>query len=129
MILPRTVAQRLGILDVRGGRGLWIFVELDTVVFDVVCLFCLVTLAGAARRRELRAPVFWLVFVVTIVVGGLLAYTVSNFGTLFRHREMVLLGLLLLPLATLPATSEAPAGAREGVNDLAGDVPNAVQSA
>jgi hypothetical protein len=129
MILPRTIAQRLGILDVRGGRGLWLFVEIDTVVFDVVSLFCLVTIIGAIRRRELRAPVFWLILVVTVVIGGLLAYTVSNFGTLFRHREMVLLGLLLLPLAALPARSEAPAPVPKDVHDLVGDVPNAVQSA
>lgn len=129
MILPRTIAQRLGVLDVRGGRGLWLFVEIDTVVFDVVSLFCLVTIIGAIRRRELRAPVFWLILVVTVVIGGLLAYTVSNFGTLFRHREMVLLGLLLLPLAALPATSEAPAPVPEDVHVLVDDVPNAVQSA
>jgi len=33
------------------------------------------------------------------ITGGitvLLAYTISNFGTLFRHRSMILLGLALL---------------------------------
>jgi antitoxin component of MazEF toxin-antitoxin module len=124
MILPRTVAQRLGILDVRGGRGLWLFVELDTLVFDVVFAFCLATLIGAVRRRDLRAPVFWLILMVTVVVGVLLAYTVSNFGTLFRHREMVLLGLLLLPLAVLPA--ESPARVPEDVRDVVGGVADAL---
>lgn len=125
MILPRAIAQRLGILDVRGGRGLWLFVEVDTITFDVVCVFCLAALIGAVKRRELRAPVFWLIFMVTIVVGGLLAYTVSNFGTLFRHREMVLLGLLLLPLAALPP--EPAARVPEDVRDVVGDVPDALR--
>jgi hypothetical protein len=108
MVLPRTVAQRLGILDVRGGRGLWLFVEIDTIVFDVICVFCAVAIIRAVRRRELHPPVFWLILMVTVVIGGLLAYTVSNFGTLFRHREMVLLGLLMLPLAALPARDTVP---------------------
>jgi hypothetical protein len=28
----------------------------------------------------------------------MLAYTVTNFGTLFRHRGMMLMGLILVPL-------------------------------
>jgi hypothetical protein len=126
MILPRTIAQWLGILDVRGGRGLWVFVEIDTIVFDVVLIFCVVSIIGALHRRELRSPVFWLILIVTIVMGGLIAYTVSNFGTLFRHREMVLLGLVLLPLALLPAKTT---GAPVYENAATGAVPNAVQGA
>jgi hypothetical protein len=125
LILPRTLAQWLGILDVRGGRGLWLFVEVDTIVFDVVLIFCVVSIVGAFRRRELRSPVFWLILIVTIVMGSLIAYTVSNFGTLFRHREMVLLGLVLLPLALLPAKTGAPVYENAAVDA----VPNAVQRA
>ena len=126
MIVPRTIAQRLGILDLRGGRGLWLFADFDTIVFDVVCLFCIVALVGAIRRRERLEPAFWLILMVTVVVGGLLAYTVSNFGTLFRHREMVLLGLLLLPLAALPATNVAADPVPEEMHGLSGDIANAV---
>ncbi len=122
MTLPRTIAQGLGILDVRGGRGLWFFVEVDTIVFDVVGIYSIVSIIGAIRRRELRAPVFWLILMVTVVVGGLLAYTVSNFGTLFRHREMVLLGLLLLPLAALPAKNQVPVSVPEEMHDAVGEV-------
>jgi hypothetical protein len=128
MILPRAIAQRMGILDVRGGRGLWLFVEVDTIAFDAVLVFCFAAVIGAVRRRELRAPVFWLILIVTVVVGGLLAYTVSNFGTLFRHREMVLLGLLLLPLAALPQ-GDASALAAKDAHDAVDDLPNAVQRA
>ncbi len=128
MILPRTLAQGLGILDVRGGRGLWFFVEVDTIVFDIVGIFCVVSIIGAIRRRELRAPVFSLILTVTVVVGGLLAYTVSNFGTLFRHREMVLLGLLMLPLAALPAKGQVPEPVAEDLRDVVEEVPDAVRS-
>jgi len=108
LVVPRSIAQRLGILDVRGGRGLWLFVELDTIAFDVVLLFALVSLIGAIRRRALGVPVFWLCFLVTAMIAGALAYTVSNFGTLFRHRDMILFGLLLLPVAMLGGSAEAP---------------------
>lgn len=116
VVLPRSIAQRLGILEVAGGHGLWIFVEADTIVFDIVLIVSLVALVRARRRGDLRAPLFWMVLIVTIAVGGALAYAVTNFGTLFRHRNMILLGLALLPLTTInsgaektPAEDSAPA--------------------
>ncbi len=99
LTLPRAVAQRLGLLKVGGGRGLWAFVEVDTVFFDFVLLFAVSGVIRAIRRGGFRVPVFWLVLLVTGTIAIALAYTVSNFGTLFRHRDMVLLGLALLPLA------------------------------
>jgi len=45
---------------------------------------------------------------VTCGIGLALVYTVSNFGTLFRHRDMILAGLVLLPLA-LAASGAKPA--------------------
>jgi hypothetical protein len=99
IVLPHSLAQHLGIVDVRGGRGFWLFVEVDTIVFDIVLLFAFVSIAGAARRGTLSAPVFWMMLFVTGAIGVALVYTVSNFGTLFRHRDMLLVGLVLLPLA------------------------------
>jgi hypothetical protein len=49
--------------------------------------------------RRLSSPLFWLVFFFTGAMAVGLMYTVTNFGTLFRHRDMILLGLALLPLA------------------------------
>lgn len=116
VVLPLSIARRLGILDVRGGRGLWLFVEFDTIAFDIVLIFTLVALVRAVRRHTLRAPVFWMILLVTLAIGGSLAYAVSNFGTLFRHRNMVFLGLLLLPLAI---EAQRSSGGRSG--DPAGD--------
>jgi len=112
LVLPRAVAKRLGILEVGGGRGnlgLWLFVEIDTLLFDFVLAFALVSLINAVRRRQLSVAMFCLMFIVTATIGAVLAYTVSNFGTLFRHRDMVLLGLALLPLATMAQKRERPA--------------------
>ncbi|HEX7677320.1 MAG TPA: hypothetical protein VF713_04305 [Thermoanaerobaculia bacterium] len=104
VVLPHAIGQWLGIVDVRGGRGLWLFVEVDTIVFDVALVFAILSIIAAVRGRTIGAPVFWLTLLVTGAIGLALVYTVSNFGTLFRHRDMLLVGLVLLPLAlTAPA--------------------------
>jgi len=107
IVLPHSLGQRLGIVDVRGGRGLWLFVEVDTIIFDIVIVFVIFSVTVAVRRRAMNAPVFWLALLVTGGIGLALVYTVSNFGTLFRHRDMLLAGLVLLPLAL--AASPQPA--------------------
>ncbi len=109
MVLPQWIAQRIGLIDVHGGRGLWLLVEVDTLVFDAVLIFAIVSVIRAMRRRTLRSPDFWMLLIVTLTIGGALAYTVSNFGTLFRHRNMFLIGLALLPLvAAESGKSEEP---------------------
>ena len=99
VVLPRSLAQRLGLLNVRGGHGLWGVAEVDTICFDAVLLFTIVSIATLVRRGSRPTPLFWMVLLVTGIVGMALVYTVSNFGTLFRHRDMLLLGLVFLPLA------------------------------
>ena len=39
MIVPHVIAERLGLIHVGGGRGLWLFADVDTLVFDAVLLF------------------------------------------------------------------------------------------
>ncbi|HEX9458705.1 MAG TPA: hypothetical protein VGA84_06140 [Thermoanaerobaculia bacterium] len=112
IVLPHALGQWLGIVEVRGGRGLWLFVEVDTIVFDIALAFAVFSIAVAVRRRTIGAPVFWLTLFVTGAIGLALVYTVSNFGTLFRHRDMLLVGLVLLPLA-----AAAPAVRLEEVRD------------
>ncbi|HEY8132317.1 MAG TPA: hypothetical protein VII12_10525 [Thermoanaerobaculia bacterium] len=97
--VPRAIAQRTGLLELRGGRGMWLFADLDTIAFDLVLAMSVFSVAFAMRRRLLMAPLFVLVLLTASVIGVLLVYTVSNFGTLFRHRTMISLMLSLLPVA------------------------------
>ena len=101
LVLPRAAAEHLGLVGIGGGHGLWPFAELDTLAFDAVLLVAIVSLIGGIRKGRFGPPVFWLVFIVTSVFCVALVYTVTNFGTLFRHRDMILIGLTLLPLAML----------------------------
>ncbi len=108
VILPRIVAEALGFLHVAGGRGLWFFAEVDTIAFDCVLVYALLAvLQSIGRRRVIASPTLWLVGLVTLMIGGMLAYTVSNFGTLFRHREMIYFGLAVLPLAIAAGSARA----------------------
>ena len=54
--------------------------------------------SGHVKRSSWRNPLTWLVLLTTLLIFGPLAYSISNFGTLFRLREMIYLGLLLIPL-------------------------------
>jgi hypothetical protein len=73
-------------------------------------LIALVWIARSARSGALRNPVFWLIAAATVLVGVPLIYTVTNFGTLFRLREMIFLGFVLIPLAlsTSPQLEREP---------------------
>jgi hypothetical protein len=66
-------------------------------------------IALSFRTGTIRNPVFWLVAASTVLVSVPLIYTVTNFGTLFRLREMIYLGLVLIPLAlsTMPRKERA----------------------
>jgi hypothetical protein len=98
LVLPRVVGERLGVFHIGGGRGLFWFADVDTLAFDIV-LFYVVAAVALRWRAAWRNPLAWLAFTITLLLAGPLAYSVTNFGTLFRLREMVYIGLLLTPLA------------------------------
>lgn len=97
LFLPRFVGSSLGIVSMGGGRGFWWFAEVDTLIFDVIVLFALASL-WSGRPRPWRDPYFWYLFFATLGIIFAVAYTIGNFGTLFRHRGMILTTLVLWPL-------------------------------
>ena len=96
LVLPRFVGTRVGLLQVGGGRGLWLFADLDTVAFDVAALVVAAFLVASGRAQI--GPLFVPLLLMTIALTGAIAYVSTNYGTLFRHRAMVLVCLSLLPL-------------------------------
>jgi len=103
VLVPRALGQRAGLFAIGGGKGLWWFSDLDTIVFDLVALFAICLTWRWLRAASLRNPMFWLVAALTLLIAVPLIYTVTNFGTLLRLREMIYLGLLLIPLALATA--------------------------
>jgi hypothetical protein len=101
VLLPSHVARALGLLEMGGGRGFWWFTDVDTFVFDTLLVIAIVFVFRAVRRTRwetLRNPVFWLLLLMASVVIPI-AYTITNYGTLFRLRAMLYLTLALIPLA------------------------------
>lgn len=120
MLIPRVVAMPLGLVSIEGGRGLWLFADTQTIIFDVLVVFAIVAIVRAARARRLSEPMLWQLVVLSLLVGLAQAYTVSNFGTLFRHRDMIFVTLALLPFA-LPAPVAVSSEAQISADRLVGD--------
>jgi hypothetical protein len=104
--LPRSIAQAFGLVRIGGGRGFWLFAELDTLVLDALLIFSIIVCARSLRTHGRITPLFVLLLIVFLATAGPMAYTVNNFGTLFRLRQMLYAILAFLPL-TLRARDDA----------------------
>lgn len=103
VFLPRAIGQPLGLVHIGGGRGFWIFAELDTAAFDLVVLFAAIYAMRSLRRGSAKiTPLFFLLLLVFVMTAGPLCYTVSNFGTLIRMRQMLYVIAAVLPLTMRP---------------------------
>ncbi|MGN6185719.1 MAG: hypothetical protein ACTHQM_18950 [Thermoanaerobaculia bacterium] len=99
LLLPRWVAMKLELVSIGGGRGLMWFAELDTILFDLILLVVIAIVIGSLRRGAWRDPFVWYLVVVTVIIAAAIAYTISNYGTLLRHRAMLVATAVLLAIA------------------------------
>jgi hypothetical protein len=97
--LLRSWGKSLGLFDVEGGRGVWLFAEIDTFLFLLASIFSVALTARMATRARKLSPLALQGLLSAAFVAVALAFVVTNFGTLFRLREMILLPLVLAPLA------------------------------
>jgi hypothetical protein len=98
MFIPRVLGQALGLVRIGGGRGFWLFAEADTLVLDAMVLFAIAWCVRALRSQARITPLFVLLVLVLVLTAVPMMYTVSNFGTLFRLRQMVYILAAILPL-------------------------------
>jgi hypothetical protein len=108
MFVPRTLAQTLGLMHIGGGRGFWFVAEIDTLVFDAV-----IFLAIFLCLRGRQTPLSILLALLFFLTAGTMAYTVTNFGTLFRLRQMVYVIAAIAPLTVRRRHEPAPDESRE----------------
>ena len=80
-------------------------VEIDTLIFDTVFLFAMIYCAAALRARAPVTPLFVLLVLMLAITTIPMVYAVSNFGTLFRLRQMIYVIAALLPVTLRPATT------------------------
>ena len=117
MFLPPRLAMSLDLLTLGGGRGLWLFADVDTILFNLLMIATMISFAVALRRGAWRDPFVWYLLAITAIITLALAYAISNYGTLLRHREMVVVTMSLLALtgrrSKAEAENEAPRRAAE----------------
>ena len=101
LVFPSGLGERLDLFEIGGGSGLLWFTEIDTLIFDAVLIFALWAVYAAHAALAWRFPLTWLVLLTILILLPPLVYTISNFGTLFRLREIIYLGLLLIPIGAL----------------------------
>ncbi len=109
MFIPTSLQRLFGTSVVSGGRGLLALTDIDTLFFDAVLVIAFATTVG--HRRSYHNSVFVLALLLTLVIALPMIYTVTNFGTLFRLRGMVLGTAALLPLAARRRRQDAQTGA------------------
>lgn len=115
--LPRFLAQPLGLIRINGSRAFWLFAEADTIAFDLVLIYVFIHCLRALRDGAARAtPLLLLVILVFAILTGLMGYTVNNFGTLIRLRQMLYAIAAVTPVTLLHRSREDnAAGAEERV--------------
>jgi hypothetical protein len=113
VLLPRAVGQTIGLVQMGGGRGLWLFAEFDTIAFDVVLLFAAwYSVRTLLYSRASVPPLFVLLVLIFVLLFLPMVYTVNNFGTLLRLRQMLYVIAAIIPV-TLVAKQEPRRLSRE----------------
>ena len=105
LAVPISLVQRLLDINMAGGRGLLVVSDVDTLFTTGTALLMLGLLW--TRRRDVadRWPVVLFLLVLAAVTATLLAYTVTNFGTIWRIRTLAVVPVWLLAITLLERTT------------------------
>lgn len=117
LLLPISVLKALSIVEFAGGRGLLLVTDLDTLFIDATILAVVLFLKRTWRPP--RPNVEYVAFTagLGVVTAGLMAFVVTNYGSLFRLRLIVAALAWMLPLAVIrqdPGRSAALEPGAEG---------------
>jgi hypothetical protein len=107
LFVPMTLLQRLGLFDLGGGRGLVGIADLDTIYVDFTIVLTLGLVWRYSRMLRENWALTSAVVLLVVLTTLLMAYVVTNFGTLFRLRTLLTTPLWLLPLAAGGRRSES----------------------
>jgi hypothetical protein len=102
--IPIFVLRRVGVIDFDGGRGLLTITDLDTLFIDAMLVAIVIAIFRThALTRDTAGS---LIFIVALAMIALLviAYVVTNFGTLVRLRLLFAIPAFLAPIALKTTT-------------------------
>ncbi|HSL22714.1 MAG TPA: hypothetical protein VK886_14365 [Vicinamibacterales bacterium] len=119
---PISTLTSLSLVTFPGGRGLLWLTDLDTLFLDVSAGVLIWLLWRRRRAVGWHGPSACFALVVSTLSVVLIAYTVTNYGTLFRLRVMIAVPLWLVALAVRDreAPAAAPQVAAADSSDLTG---------
>ena len=115
MFVPISLLNAVGLADIQGGRGFLYITDLDTLFIDAT-VFGILWLLFRERRSVSQHQVY-LVFCLAMALLStiLLAYVVTNLGTLFRLRLIAMVPLWMAPLAITQVKVSAAVAAEKPV--------------
>ena len=116
VFIPVSILKAIAGVHFPGGRGLLSIADLDTVFLDVASLIVLALLWQRRRQIGDRVPVALFGVTLSITTAVLLGYVVTNFGTLWRMRPLVMVPLWIVIIALSPQAKDSPAALKESAD-------------
>lgn len=113
MFLPVSVLKSLSLVEFSGGRGFLVLTDLDTIFINLALLAVVWVLVSSAAPSRRSLPFLCFTIGLAVVSAVLMAYVVTNYGTLFRLRLLAVVPLWLVPLSLRAAIPVSPALFRE----------------
>jgi hypothetical protein len=110
IFVPISLLKNLGIVNFSGGRGLLPIADLDAIFLDVSLLGVLSLLCARKRQIGTRLPFVIFALTLSVLSAGLLAYVVTNFGSLFRMKSMIAVPVWVACLAMNSIKSDPKPG-------------------
>jgi hypothetical protein len=107
LFIPISLLRSMSVVTFSGGRGLLFITDIDTIVIDLTLAACIFVLAKT-RPHPSMIPLLAFVAVLSLFTIVVLAYVVTNFGTLFRLRLIAVVAIWLLPALVRQADRPAP---------------------
>lgn len=98
MFVPISILQELSLVSIAGGRGFLVVTDLDTLFIDLSLVGIGLFLFRQRACLGRRAPQVLFAALMVFLCAILLAYVVTNFGTLFRLRLLAVVPAWLAPL-------------------------------
>jgi hypothetical protein len=99
MFVPLSILKALSVVAFPGGRGLLLVADADTVFLDLTLLAIAWVIVRKRPAIVTEAPSVLFTLAVLGISTILLAYVVTNFGTLFRLRLLAAAPAWMAPLA------------------------------
>ena len=108
MFIPISGLMQLSIVEFSGGRGFLLITDLDTLFMDLALLAVGWLLVTTGRPTRGQLPFTCFTLALGLVSAVLMAYIVTNYGTLFRLRLLATVPLWLAPLALARMSTGVP---------------------